>query len=165
VSHQETVFNGFDDIDHRVMVMVLGSGLWWLVVAAATIALGPGSGSSSTAPTSTTVPAGPSNEEAVALGKKELGTCAGCHGVDATGVTGLGKNLVDSEFIAGISDADLAAFIKKGRPISDPANTTGIDMPPKGGRSTTRRSMVWSLTYVRFSSRLTRRRLGLESAF
>jgi len=83
--------------------------------------------------TATTVPAGPSNEEAVALGKKEFGTCAGCHGVDVTGVTGLGKNLVGSEFITGISDADLAAFIKKGRPISDPANTTGIDMPPKGG--------------------------------
>jgi mono/diheme cytochrome c family protein len=101
-----------------------------------------GEGSSSTAPTSTTVaaaptattvPAGPSNEEAVALGEKEFGTCAGCHGADATGVTGLGKNLVGSEFITGISDTDLAALIKKGRSVSDPANTTGIDMPPKGG--------------------------------
>ena len=25
------------------------------------------------------------------------------------------------------------AFIKTGRPASDPANTTGVDMPPKGG--------------------------------
>ncbi|WP_448601203.1 hypothetical protein [Thermoflexus hugenholtzii] len=24
-------------------------------------------------------------------------------------------------------------FIKKGRPATDPANTTGVDMPPKGG--------------------------------
>ena len=100
---------------------------------------GSGSGNSSTAPTSTTVaaatdvPAGPSNAEAVAVGKKEFGTCAGCHGADGTGVAGLGKNLVGSEFIAGISDSDLADLIKQGRTSSDPANTTGIDMPPKGG--------------------------------
>jgi disulfide bond formation protein DsbB len=25
------------------------------------------------------------------------------------------------------------AFIKTGRPASDPLNTTGVDMPPKGG--------------------------------
>ena len=92
-----------------------------------------GSGDSSTAPTATNVPAGPSNAEAVAVGEKEFGACAGCHGVDATGIPGLGKNLVGSEFIAGISDSDLAALIKQGRPVSDPANTTGIDMPPKGG--------------------------------
>jgi disulfide bond formation protein DsbB len=38
-----------------------------------------------------------------------------------------------SEFIAGFSDEALIAFIKQGRPISDPLNTTGVDMPPKGG--------------------------------
>ena len=25
------------------------------------------------------------------------------------------------------------AFVKTGRPASDPLNTTGVDMPPKGG--------------------------------
>ena len=75
----------------------------------------------------------PSNSELVALGEKEFGTCAGCHGADATGVTGLGKSLVGSDFITNISDSDLATLIKTGRPSSDPANTTGIDMPPKGG--------------------------------
>jgi mono/diheme cytochrome c family protein len=99
-----------------------------------------GTGSSdTTSPTATTVPAptevpaGPSDAEAIAAGKKEFGSCAGCHGADATGVTGLGKNLVGSDFITNISDSDLAALIKTGRPSSDPANTTGIDMPPKGG--------------------------------
>ena len=84
-------------------------------------------------PAAATTPAGPSDAELVALGKKEFATCAGCHAADATGVTGLGKNLVGSDFIDKISDDDLAAFIKTGRPVSDPANTTGIDMPPKGG--------------------------------
>ncbi len=60
-------------------------------------------------------------------------SCSSCHGADAKGIEGLGKNLVDSDFVAGLSDPDLVAFIKKGRPSSDPANTTGIDMPPKGG--------------------------------
>lgn len=123
--------------------LVLASGLISLVALFA--ACGGGGDESSSpgdtppaaaAPTATTAPeapAGPSNAEMVALGKKEYGTCAGCHGADATGVTGLGKNLVGSDFIADISDGDLAAFIKTGRPVSDPANTTGVDMPPKGG--------------------------------
>jgi mono/diheme cytochrome c family protein len=63
----------------------------------------------------TTAPAGPSNAEAVAIGAKEFSTCAGCHGADATGITGLGKNLVGSDFITGISDGDLATLIKTGR--------------------------------------------------
>ncbi len=97
------------------------------------------SGSSSTAATATTAPAatakpaGPSNAELVAIGEKEFATCAGCHGADATGITGLGKNLIGSDFITGISDSDLVTLIKTGRTSSDPANTTGIDMPPKGG--------------------------------
>ena len=59
--------------------------------------------------------------------------CFACHGADATGVTGLGKDLTASEFTQGLTDAELVAFIKVGRSVSDPANTTGIDMPPKGG--------------------------------
>lgn len=60
-------------------------------------------------------------------------TCAACHGPAGEGVQGLGKDMTKSEFIAGLSDEELAAFIKTGRPISDPLNTTKIDMPPKGG--------------------------------
>ena len=62
-----------------------------------------------------------------------LGTCASCHGPDAKGLPGLGKDMTTSEFIRKQSDAQLLEFIKKGRPATDPANTTGVDMPPKGG--------------------------------
>lgn len=60
-------------------------------------------------------------------------SCSSCHGPDAKGLPGLGKDLVTSQFVASQSDAELLAFIKKGRPASDPANTTQVDMPPKGG--------------------------------
>lgn len=61
------------------------------------------------------------------------GTCSSCHAPDATGLPGLGKALAASDFIGSMSDADLVAFIAQGRPASDPANSTGVDMPPKGG--------------------------------
>ncbi len=62
-----------------------------------------------------------------------LGTCASCHGPDAKGLPGLGKDLTTSAFVKQQTDAQLLEFIKKGRPATDPANTTGVDMPPKGG--------------------------------
>jgi mono/diheme cytochrome c family protein len=61
------------------------------------------------------------------------GTCSACHGPDAKGLAGLGKDLTTSTFVKGLSDADLIAFVKRGRPTSDPLNTTGVEMPPKGG--------------------------------
>jgi disulfide bond formation protein DsbB len=61
------------------------------------------------------------------------GTCASCHGPDAKGLPGLGKDLTTSEWVAQQSDAQLVKFIKAGRPAADKLNTTGIDMPPKGG--------------------------------
>lgn len=60
-------------------------------------------------------------------------TCAACHGPTGEGVKGLGKNLVTSDFTKGLTDEQLLAFIKQGREMSDPLNTTGIAMPPKGG--------------------------------
>lgn len=62
-----------------------------------------------------------------------MSTCASCHGPNAEGMPGLGKNWVTSEFIASQTDQQLLEFIKKGRPATDPANTTKVDMPPKGG--------------------------------
>ena len=61
------------------------------------------------------------------------GTCAACYGPTGEGIAGLGKDMTRSEFIAGKSDDDLVAFINVGRDPSDPLNTTGVDMPPKGG--------------------------------
>ena len=53
--------------------------------------------------------------------------------MDATGISGLGKNLVTSTFVHNLSDAELHQFIVTGRPVTDPLNTTGIMMPPMGG--------------------------------
>jgi disulfide bond formation protein DsbB len=60
-------------------------------------------------------------------------SCVACHGPKGEGVTGLGKDMTTSQFIADQSDAQLLEFVKKGRDTSDPANTTGVAMPPKGG--------------------------------
>lgn len=62
-----------------------------------------------------------------------VSSCSACHGADGGGVEGLGKSLKDSVWAKGKSDDELLAFIKQGRPIWDAENTTGIDMPPKGG--------------------------------
>ena len=60
-------------------------------------------------------------------------TCAACHGPDLQGVDGLGKGLVPNEFVATSTEEELANFINIGRPAGDPANMTGVDMPPRGG--------------------------------
>lgn len=62
-----------------------------------------------------------------------LQSCQSCHGPEAEGVDGVGKSLAASDFIASTPAADLVDFVKTGRPSGDPDNTTGIDMPPKGG--------------------------------
>ncbi len=62
-----------------------------------------------------------------------VASCSSCHGTAGEGLEGLGKPLADSEFVQSQSDEALLKFIKTGRPIWDAANTTGIDMPPKGG--------------------------------
>ncbi len=60
-------------------------------------------------------------------------TCASCHGPDARGLEGLGPDLHGNQFVAGMSDDELVEFLKVGRSADDPANTTGVAMPPKGG--------------------------------
>jgi disulfide bond formation protein DsbB len=69
-----------------------------------------------------------------AKGKNTYGSlCIACHGPEAEGVQGLGKNLVTSEFVGQQTDDQLMEFIKVGRQVGDPLNSTGIAMPPKGG--------------------------------
>ena len=76
----------------------------------------------------------PPSPEQIAAGQKVfLGTCATCHGKDANGLPRLGKGLHYNEFVKSKSDEEMIAFIKVGRPAADPLNTTGVDMPPKGG--------------------------------
>lgn len=62
-------------------------------------------------------------------------TCATCHAADGTGVKGLGKSLVASEFVRKSSDTVLIGMITEGREAGDPLNTTKIAMPPKGGNA------------------------------
>ena len=62
-----------------------------------------------------------------------LATCVACHGQEAKGVPGLGKDLTTSEFLHSQTDEQMLAFLIAGRPASDPLNTTGVDMPPRGG--------------------------------
>ncbi|MFW6097485.1 MAG: c-type cytochrome [Chloroflexota bacterium] len=83
--------------------------------------------------------AGSEEGEAVSAGDPEAGeqhfseVCAACHGPGGEGIEGLGKDLTTSEFVAGLSDEELLAFIQEGRPVDHPDNTTGVAMPPRGG--------------------------------
>jgi cytochrome c oxidase subunit 3 len=60
-------------------------------------------------------------------------TCRSCHGLTGEGITGQGKDIRASDFIWQRSDSELVEFVKVGRMPFDPLNTTGIQMPPKGG--------------------------------
>lgn len=111
----------------------------WIVVVTLVAALGlTACGGDEEEPTPTpaaaAAPAQPVSQGDPEQGKQIFASsCAACHGPNGEGVQGLGKDMQHSEFIAGLSDEELIAFIKQGRPISDPLNTTGVDMPPKGG--------------------------------
>lgn len=94
--------------------------------------------------------------ESVASGDAEAGeslyvqNCSACHGEDAKGLPNLGKDLTTSDFVHSNSDQELLAFVKQGRPVSDPENTTGIDMPPKGGNpALTDEQILDIIAYVR----------------
>lgn len=76
--------------------------------------------------------------------------CIACHGPGGEGIEGLGKPFTTSEFLLTVSDQELLDFIKTGRPISDPANTTGVDMPPKGGNpALTDAQLIDIIAYIR----------------
>lgn len=76
----------------------------------------------------------PGADPQIALGAAHYqGTCSVCHGRDAAGLRGLGSPLVGSPFMVEHSDAEVVAFIARGRGRQDPGNTTGLPMPPRGG--------------------------------
>lgn len=60
-------------------------------------------------------------------------TCAACHGREARGLPGLGKDLTTSAYVREHDDESLLAFVNRGRQPGEPGNTTGVAMPPKGG--------------------------------
>lgn len=76
-------------------------------------------------------------------------TCAVCHGPSGEGVQRLGKPLRNSAFVQLHSDAELSRLIADGRPISDPMNTTGALMPPRGAQGLDDASITSVVTYLR----------------
>lgn len=90
-------------------------------------------------PEQTAAPDNSSEAAEVAKTPVEIGrdlwniTCRSCHGPRGAGITGQGKDMRGSEFIQDRTDAELVDFIKVGRMPFDPMNTTGIQMPPRGG--------------------------------
>lgn len=132
--------------------------MWLALISVLLLALAAcgGGGSPSTTSSSGSTAAEPTAVPVVSTGDpvhgKELftGTCLACHGEGGVGIEGLGKDMVTSEFIRGLSDEELLAFIKKGRSASDPANTTGVDMPLKGGNpALTDDDLVDIIAYIR----------------
>ncbi len=119
------------------------------VMALTAVACGGGSGTGSgTDETTTTTPAAAGD---AARGTEIYnGTCIACHGAGGVGIPGLGKPLTTSDFAVGLTDAELLAFLKVGRPSDDPLNTTGILMPPRGGNpSLTDADLLDVIAYVR----------------
>lgn len=97
---------------------------------------------------------GVSDGQAVAAGgpgyELFIASCSACHGRNGEGMEGLGKPLKGSEFVASKSDSELVAFVKTGRPVWDELNTTGLDMPPKGGNpALTDEQIAEIVSYIR----------------
>ena len=134
---------------HKYLVLAM---LAVLVTSLALVACGGGGSTSSggetvaQAPAATATPAGDA-----AAGKAQFDTvCIACHGPGGVGVDGLGKPFTTSEFLLTVDDQELLQFVKTGRPISDPANTTGVDMPPKGGNpALTDAQLIDIIAYIR----------------
>ncbi len=77
-------------------------------------------------------------------------TCRACHGISGEGVIGQGRDIRSSEFIQDRDDPELVAYINEGRLITDPLNTTGMSMPPKGGNPMfTDQDLMHIVAYVR----------------
>lgn len=102
-----------------------------------------------------TVELGPGD---IAAGRERWqATCRSCHGSGGEGVEGQGKDLRQSQFVQDLDDLGLLAFIKGGRPVSDPLNTTGQPMPPKGGNPLLKDPQLMDIVaYIRSIQVLTR---------
>lgn len=123
-----------------------------LIVVLALAACGGGGGSGDGGETVAEVPQPTATSAGdAAAGKAQFDTvCIACHGPGGIGVEGLGKPFTTSEFLLSVNDQELLEFIKTGRPISHPDNTTGVDMPPKGGNpALTDEQLMDIIAYIR----------------
>lgn len=92
-----------------------------------------GAGASRYGAAAPAIPAG-LDAAAVTRGKAAyMTTCIACHGEHGEAKPGLGKDLGHSEFFNGLTDDEAVKFLMVGRGPSDPLNSTGVQMPPKGG--------------------------------
>lgn len=105
----------------------------FILVAILTLALAACGGGSDSGDTDTPAAGALEPGDPVAGAEVYQRTCSVCHGADLNGIDGLGKQLAPSGFVVENTEGELAAFIAVGRPRSDPENSQGVDMPPKGG--------------------------------
>ena len=83
-------------------------------------------------------------------GQSFASVCSACHGPDGKGMPNLGKDLTTSQFVKDSSDDELLTLLKEGRPSGHELNTTGVDMPPRGGNpSLTDDDLQDIIAYVR----------------
>ena len=77
-------------------------------------------------------------------------TCRSCHGVSGEGVEGQGLALNASSFVQDNTNEFLVDFVKVGRTANDPASTTQLQMPPKGGNPMLKDPALYDIVaYVR----------------
>jgi disulfide bond formation protein DsbB/mono/diheme cytochrome c family protein len=60
--------------------------------------------------------------------------CATCHGLEGQGAPGLGNDLTDSTLVRESPPGETLQVVREGIDANDPANETGVAMPPSGGR-------------------------------
>lgn len=76
--------------------------------------------------------------------------CTACHGFNGGGIAGLGPSFIGNEFVNTHSNLELLEFIKVGRAVTDPANKSGVAMPPRGGNpSLTDEDLAAVIVYLR----------------
>lgn len=82
-----------------------------------------------------------------------MANCFACHGMDARGIPGLGKDLIVSEFMDGLTDEELVNFVIAGRQPWEEGNTTGVSMPPRGGNPMVTNDQIMAVVaYLRTAS-------------
>jgi disulfide bond formation protein DsbB len=120
-----------------------------LVASSLLTACGGGAPAATPTPSVTPKPTEPPGDPAAGKIAYEK-TCIACHGADLKGMPNLGKDLTTSEFVKGKTNLEMLDFLKVGRPASDPLNTQGVDMPPKGGNpALTDADLLNIVVYVR----------------